>query len=147
MTKHDPELSTDELRREMVAIDADHRQAMPKLRDALGRIFGGDTELSGDQRARAVLGMDRRSVLKRAEKLRGLKLAPAAVVARLLGLDAGAKPEKLAIESEGKTVGSCLRAPDGTIKLTLLPGTVSELAPEALLKSMSEILQKVRLLG
>ncbi len=95
----------------------------------------------------AALDKDRRSVLKRAEKLRGLKLAPAAVVARLLGLDAGAKPEKLAIESEGKTVGSCLRAPDGTIKLTLLPGTVSELAPEALLKSMSETLQKVRLLG
>ena len=95
----------------------------------------------------AALDKDRRSVLKRAEKVRGLKLAPAAVVARLLGLDAGAKPEKLAIESEGKTVGSCLRAPDGTIKLTLLPGTVSELAPEALLKSMSEILQKVRLLG
>ncbi|MDP9606515.1 UNVERIFIED_ORG: ParB family chromosome partitioning protein [Variovorax paradoxus] len=95
----------------------------------------------------AALDKDRRSVLKRAEKVRGLKLAPAAVVARLLGLEVTAKPEKLAIQSEGKTVGACVRAADGTVTLTLLPGAVSELASDALLKSMAETLQKVRLLG
>lgn len=95
----------------------------------------------------SALDKDRRSVLKRAEKVRGLKLAPAAVVARLLGMDGPAKAEKLAIQSDGKTVGSCLRAPDGTVTLTLLPGAVSGLPSEALLKSVAETLQKVRLLG
>lgn len=93
------------------------------------------------------LDKDRRSVLKRAEKVRGQKLAPAVVVARLLGLEAAAKPEKLAIRSDGKTVGSCLRAPDGTVTLTLLPGAVSGLPAEALLKSIAETLQSVKLLG
>jgi hypothetical protein len=50
---------------------------MPKLRDALARIFGGDTTLSEDERARAVLGMDRRSALK----LGGVVLLGGAVMA------------------------------------------------------------------
>ena len=58
-----------------------------------------------------------------------------------------AKAEKLAIMNDGKTVGSCLRAPDGTVTLTLTPGAVSGLTPEILLKSVGETLQKVRLLG
>ncbi|SOE06214.1 chromosome partitioning protein, ParB family [Variovorax sp. YR752] len=95
----------------------------------------------------AALDKDRRSVLKRAEKVRGQKLAPAAVVARLLGLEAAAKPEKLALLNEGKTVGSCLRAPDGAVTLTLLPGPVSDLPTDVLLKCVAEALQKVKLLG
>ncbi len=94
----------------------------------------------------AALDKDRRSVLKRAEKVRGQKLAPAAVVARLLGLEAVAKPEKLAIQSDGKTVGSCQRAPDGSVTLTLLPGAMSEVASDALVRSVAETLQRVRLL-
>ncbi|NVM90354.1 ParB family chromosome partitioning protein [Variovorax sp. SG517] len=95
----------------------------------------------------AALDKDRRGILKRAEKIRGQKLAPAAVVARLLGVEAVAKPEKLAITCDGQTVGSCLRAPDGTVTLTLLPGPVAGLPSEALLKSLAETLQRVKLLG
>jgi len=95
----------------------------------------------------AALDKDRRSVLKRAEKVRGLKLAPAAVVARLLGVEAAAKPEKLVIQSDGKTLGSCQRGVDGTVTLTLLPGAMSEVASDALVRSVAETLQRVRLLG
>ncbi len=95
----------------------------------------------------AALDKDRRSVLKRAEKVRGMKLAPAAVVARLQGLEAVAKAEKLTIVNDGRTVGTCLRAPDGTVTLTLTAGAVSSLTPDILLKSVAETLQKVRLLG
>jgi len=95
----------------------------------------------------AALDKDRRSVLKRAEKVRGMKLAPAAVVARLQGLESVAKAEKLAIVNDGKTVGSCLRAPDGTVTLTLTSDAVSGLTPDILLKSVAETLQKVRMLG
>jgi Ferritin-like domain len=72
-----PDINQDELRREAAAIDVEHRAAMPKLRDALARIFGGDTTLSEDDRARAVLGMDRRSALK----LGGVVLLGGAVMA------------------------------------------------------------------
>jgi Ferritin-like domain len=72
-----PEINQDELRREAASIDIDHRAAMPKLRDALARIFGGGTELSEDDRAAAVLGMNRRSALK----LGGVVLLGGAVMA------------------------------------------------------------------
>jgi hypothetical protein len=72
-----PPINQDEVRREAAAIDVEHRHAMPKLRDALARIFGGDTTLSEDDRARAVLGMDRRSALK----LGGVVLLGGAVMA------------------------------------------------------------------
>ena len=72
-----PEINQDELRRQAAEIDAEHRQAMPKLRDALARIFGGGTELSEDERARAVIGMDRRSALR----LGGVVLLGGAVMA------------------------------------------------------------------
>lgn len=95
----------------------------------------------------AALEKDRRSVLKRAEKVRGQKLPPAAVVARLLGLEGTGKPEKLVIQAEGKTIGSCQRAVDGTLTLTLAPIAMSEVHAEALLKSMADVLQRVRVLG
>jgi Ferritin-like domain len=72
-----PDINGDELRREAAEIDIEHRRAMPMLRDALARIFGGDGNLSEDQRARAVLGMDRRSALK----LGGVVLLGGAVMA------------------------------------------------------------------
>jgi ParB family chromosome partitioning protein len=95
----------------------------------------------------AALDKDRRSVLKRAEKVRGQKLLPAVVVARLLGNEPGAKPQKIAIQSEGKTVGSCVRGTDGAVTLTLLPSVAAEPPTEALIKSISEVLQKVQMLG
>lgn len=95
----------------------------------------------------AGLEKDRRGVLKKAEKVRGQKLAPAAVVARLLGLDLSAKAEKIAIRTEGKSVGSCQRAVNGTVTITLLPNAITDVSPEALAVSISEVLAKLRALG
>lgn len=95
----------------------------------------------------AALDQDRRSVLKRAEKVRGQKLLPAVVVARLLGSEPGAKPQKIAIQSEGRALGSCVRAVDGSVTLTLLPSVAAEPPSESLMKALTEALQKVQVLG
>ncbi len=50
------DLNTDELRRQLRAVDADNRAALPRWRAALGRIVGGGTTLSSDEKA-AVLGV------------------------------------------------------------------------------------------
>lgn len=92
----------------------------------------------------AGLEKDRRAVLKKAEKVRGQKLVPAGVVARLLGLDLSAKAEKIAIRSEGKSVGSCQRAVNGTVTISLLPSAITDVQPEALSASISEVLAKLR---
>jgi Ferritin-like domain len=57
-------INQDELRREAAEIDAEHRQAMPRFRDALSGLFSGESNASEDDRARAVIGMDRRSLFK-----------------------------------------------------------------------------------
>ncbi len=59
-----PDLNQDELRREAAATEVEHRAAMPRFRETLSRLFGGDSSMNDDDRARAVLGMDRRGVLK-----------------------------------------------------------------------------------
>jgi len=59
-----PDINQDELRREAAEIEAEHRQAMPRFRDALSRLFSGESKASEDDRARAVIGMDRRSLFK-----------------------------------------------------------------------------------
>jgi rubrerythrin len=59
-----PDLNQDELRREAAATEVEHRAAMPRFRETLSRLFGGDSSMNEDDRARAVLGMDRRGVLK-----------------------------------------------------------------------------------
>jgi len=94
----------------------------------------------------AGLEKDRRAVLKKAEKLRGLKLAPALVVARLLGMEANTKPEKIVIRSDGKPLGTCQRAISGAVTITLLPSTATEVAPEALSRAITEVLGKLRAL-
>ena len=51
-----PDLNRDELRRELRAIDADNKAAMPKWYDALRQIVGGGTTMSTDEKA-ALLGV------------------------------------------------------------------------------------------
>ena len=51
-----PDVDQDALRRDAADIDVEHRLAMPRLRDALSRIFSGETAATPDERARAVLG-------------------------------------------------------------------------------------------
>lgn len=50
------DLNRDEMRRELRAIDAANKAAMPKWYDALRRIVGGGTDLSTDEKA-AILGV------------------------------------------------------------------------------------------
>ncbi|MEO7429644.1 MAG: ferritin-like domain-containing protein [Acidimicrobiales bacterium] len=50
------DLNRDELRRELRAIDADNKAAMPKWYDALRQIVGGGTKMSTDEKA-ALLGV------------------------------------------------------------------------------------------
>lgn len=60
------DLNRDELRRELKAIDADNRAALPRWYDALRQIVGGGTKLSTDDKA-LVLGIPapgRRSFFK-----------------------------------------------------------------------------------
>jgi hypothetical protein len=97
-----PDINADELRREAAAIDIEHRAAMPKLRDALARIFGGDTDLSEDQRGRAVLGMDRRSALK----LGGVVLLGGAVMAACGSDNTNSSSATTAAAAGGATTGA-----------------------------------------
>jgi hypothetical protein len=59
-----PDINQDQLRRDAAEIDSEHRQAMPLFRDALARLFSGEKAATEDDRARAVIGMDRRSLFK-----------------------------------------------------------------------------------
>jgi ParB family chromosome partitioning protein len=93
------------------------------------------------------LEKDRRAVLKKAEKVRGQKLAPAVAVAHLLGLDLAAKAEKIAIVSQGKTVGSCQRALNGAVTLSLLPSAMTDVPAEVLSASVADVLGRLRALG
>ncbi len=73
------DLNRDELRRELRAIDADNKAAMPKWYDALRQIVGGGTRMSSDEKA-ALLGVPapgRRSFFK----LGGATIIGAAVLA------------------------------------------------------------------
>src|SRR5687768_8873686 len=73
------DLNRVELRRELQAIDADNKAAMPRWYDALRRIVGGDTKMTTDEKA-ALLGVPapgRRSFFK----LGGATIIGAAVLA------------------------------------------------------------------
>src|SRR5436190_8703670 len=73
------DLNRDELRRELKAIDADNRAAMPRWYDALRQIVGGDTKMSTDEKA-ALLGVpspSRRTFFK----VGGVTIMGAAVLA------------------------------------------------------------------
>ena len=74
-----PDLNRDELRRELRALDADNKAAMPKWYDALRQIVGGGTKMTTDEKA-ALLGVPspgRRSLFK----LGGATIIGAAVLA------------------------------------------------------------------
>ena len=73
------DLNRDELRRELRAVEAANRAAMPRWREALTRIFSGDETLSRDEKA-AILGVPspgRRHLFK----VGGMTIVGAAVLA------------------------------------------------------------------
>ncbi len=61
MTK--PDISQDQLRRDLATSQAQHDAAMPAAREVVGRVVGDDG-LDGDQRATLLLGWNRRNVLR-----------------------------------------------------------------------------------
>ena len=89
------------------------------------------------------LEKDRKGLLKRAEKLRGLKLAPMALVARLLGNEPMERIAKKSLTVEGKTVGSYQRAANGSVTILLLPAALSDSSSDSLAKALSDLVQSL----
>jgi ParB family chromosome partitioning protein len=120
-----------------------------QLPSAVVECFRSPLEINHRHAAQLNAGLekDKRGVLKRAEKLRGQKLAPAVVVARLLGLDSVLKAQKIPVQSEGKTLGSCQLATDGGVTISLLPGPIADLPPEAISAAIADVLGKLRAQG
>jgi hypothetical protein len=141
-----PHVNQDELRREAAAIDVEHRRAMPKLRDALARIFAGDNELSQDQRARAVLGMDRRSALK----LGGVVLLGGAVMAAC-GSDnsssSSGAASTAAATTGAATTGAATAAAGGDVTILRTASSIEELAVAAYQTAIDSGLVKTAAIG
>ncbi len=77
------------------------------------------------EKIEAALEADRRSVLRRAEKLAGQQLSASVVVAQLIGQGASANAAK-EIHVDGKTIGRVVREKNGGLSIKLRPGVVSE---------------------
>ena len=101
-----PDLNRDELRRELRALDADNKAAMPKWYDALRQIVGGGTDMTTDEKA-TLLGVPspgRRSLFK----LGGATIIGAAVLAACgdtdddSGRDEGSSPSTTAGDGGGE---------------------------------------------
>jgi ParB family chromosome partitioning protein len=69
------------------------------------------------------------------------------VVARLLGLESVLKAQKIPVQSQGKTVGSCKQAADGGVTISLLAGAVAELPTEAISAAIADVLGNLRAQG
>ena len=81
----------------------------------------------------AALEKDGRAVLRRAEKLRGQNFAPSAVVEALLGAARGRR-EEFNLQVQGKSVGKCVREPDGGVKISLSRGSITDESIESLVE-------------
>jgi hypothetical protein len=152
---HTPDLNGDELRREAAEIDIEHRRAMPMLRDALARIFGGDNAMAQDQRARAVLGMDRRSALK----LGGVVLLGGAVMAACGSDNTNSSSSGAASTSAATTGASSTTAPaasattaaaaaaSGDVTILRTASSIEELAVAAYQTAIDSGLVKTAAIG
>lgn len=89
--------------------------------------------------------VDRKAVLKRAEKIRGQGLKAGAVTQFLVhGSQSGTAVEKISITSEGRKVGVCKRTPDGGATITFAPHTVDEGDIETLIGAFRQLLEQLR---
>lgn len=92
-----------------------------------------------------VLESDRKGVLKRAEKIRGKKLKPAAVLARLLGSpDEGGPEEPIQLKTGTKVFGSCQFSKDGGAVLKLVPTAVTDADMEQLTAAFEQAIRQLR---
>lgn len=83
----------------------------------------------------AALERDSRAVLRRAEKIRGQRLASAAVVNALVGSGPG-RQEKIDLQVQGKNIGSCVRGKGGAFKINLLAGSTSDECLDTLVEAL-----------
>ncbi len=96
----------------------------------------------------AALELDRRGVLKRAEKVRGLMISPALVVARLRDAKPGYdKVERLELSVDGEPVGFLMRAKTGAVTISVNAKAVSETDSELLVSSIGDALEQMRARG
>ena len=96
----------------------------------------------------AAMEKDRRSVLKRIEKLRGHSLSAPMVVARLLDAKPGfERSERVDIELAGQKLGALVRAKTGEITITILAEAAARTSPDSLESAIVEALRKARSLG
>jgi hypothetical protein len=115
------DLNRDELRRELKAIDADNRAAMPRWYDALRQIVGGETKMTTDEKA-ALLGVPvpgRRSFFK----LGGATIIGAAVLAACGDTDDGGSSS-----SSSTTMGDGSGAGDMDLALARTAASLEKLA-------------------
>jgi hypothetical protein len=123
---HTPDINQDELRRETAEIDIEHRQAMPRFHDALSRLFSGESTAGEDDRARAVIGMDRRSLFK----VGGVVLLGGVVMAACGSDNSSSSPVTTAAAAAG---AASTTAPAASADVTILrtASSIEELAVAA----------------
>lgn len=93
----------------------------------------------------AAMEQDRRSVLKRAERLRGQSLSAAMVVARLLDAKAGFdRAERVDIDVGGVKLGSLVRAKSGEITITIGAQAALDPNPEVVESAVVAALRRIR---
>jgi ParB family chromosome partitioning protein len=96
----------------------------------------------------AALETDRRGVLKRAEKVRGMLLTPALVVARLKDAKPGfEKVERLDLLVGGELVGVLARSKAGEVTISLSAGTVTGSDVQQVAQAIGEALIQLRARG
>ncbi|WP_084217415.1 ParB/RepB/Spo0J family partition protein [Xenophilus azovorans] len=94
----------------------------------------------------AALEKDARSVLKRAEKLRGQGASASAVLARLLDIaPTPRKVDRLDLKAGDVRLGKASRAKEGGVTVELLPEGLAAVPLDQVLRSIEDVLQKLKL--
>jgi hypothetical protein len=122
MSNNNNDLSTDEIRRQLRSIDAMNEMAMPRWRETLSRIFGGDDLLTAEEKA-AVLGVPapgRRDLFK----MGGAAVLGAAVLAAC-----GSDDKKSAVTTGAPPTTAPASTAAPTTASTTAPTTADTTAP------------------
>jgi Ferritin-like domain len=122
-----PDINQDELRREAAEIDIEHRLAMPRFRDALSRLFSGESTTSDDDRARAVIGMDRRSLFK----VGGVVLLGSAVMAACGSDNSSSSASATTAAAATTAAGAAKSAASADVTILRTASSIEELAVAA----------------
>jgi ParB family chromosome partitioning protein len=121
-----------------------------QLPEAVVECFRSPLEISFRHAEQITTAMeqDRRSVLKRAEKLRGHSLSAPIVVARLLDAKPGFdRTERVDIDVAGHKLGTLVRAKSGEITITIAAQAALDPNAETVEAAVVAALRKVRTQG